>query len=123
MSWSSGKDSMLALHTARAAGEVDVVGLVLAEGVRAVITCVDPRQAPASLAGRWYDHDLLARLPPEVDPRGENGEFHTFVVDGPGFPQPLDVAVGATVERDGFVFTDVVPTSAASSGRGGIRPG
>lgn len=214
MSWSSGKDSTLALHTVRAAGDVDVVGLVttvnltaqrvamhavrqrlleaqadalglplhvvelpwpctndvyeermsnavaaarasgvdtmvfgdlfledvrryreeslagsgltplfplwqrptgevaqdlLTLGVRALITCVDPEQAPREIAGRWYDGELLSSLPPHVDPCGENGEFHTFVVDGPGFVRPVDVSVGETVERDGFVFTDLVP--------------
>lgn len=56
-------------------------------------------------AGRHDEPDL----PPSVDPCGENGEFHTFVVDGPGFARPIDVIVGETVERDGFVFTDVIP--------------
>lgn len=78
-------------------------------GVRAVLTCVDPAQAPTDLAGRWYDERLLSELPPTVDPCGENGEFHTFVVDGPGFAHALDVTVGEIVERDGFVFADVVP--------------
>jgi uncharacterized protein (TIGR00290 family) len=82
---------------------------LVALGVRAVITCVDPQQAPREIAGRWYDEDLLASLPPNVDPCGENGEFHTFAVDGPGFAHPVDIAVGETVERDGFVFTDVIP--------------
>ena len=82
---------------------------LVAHGVRAIITCVDPNQAPRELAGRWYDEALLADLPPSVDPCGENGEFHTFVVDGPGFAQSLEVIVGETVERDGFVFTDVIP--------------
>jgi uncharacterized protein (TIGR00290 family) len=82
---------------------------MLDAGVRAVVTCVDPSQAPAEIAGRWYDADLLAELPASVDPCGENGEFHTFVVDGPGFGYPLDVTLGDVVERDGFVFADVVP--------------
>jgi uncharacterized protein (TIGR00290 family) len=82
---------------------------LLTLGVRAVITCVDPEQAPRDIAGRWYDEDLLAGLPPDVDPCGENGEFHTFAVDGPGFARPVDVTVSETVERDGFVFTDLVP--------------
>jgi uncharacterized protein (TIGR00290 family) len=77
--------------------------------VRAVITCVDPAQAPKAIAGRWYDEALLRALPEGVDPCGENGEFHTFVTDGPGFAHPLEVTVGETVERDGFVFTDVRP--------------
>ena len=217
LSWSSGKDSMLALHTVRSAGEIDVVGLlttvnstadrvamhavrrellvaqadalglpvhvvelpwpcpngiyedrmtaaieaatlagvqrmvfgdlflsdvrayreqslsgtgmtplfplwqrptaelareIVSLGVRAVLTCVDPRQAPAELAGRWYDDELLASLPAGVDPCGENGEFHTFVTDGPGFARPLDVSVGEIVEREGFVFADVLPLGA-----------
>ena len=82
---------------------------MLDAGVRAVVTCVDPSLAPAEIAGRWYDADLLAELPASVDPCGENGEFHTFVVDGPGFGYPLDVTLGDVVERDGFVFADVVP--------------
>ncbi len=77
-------------------------------GVRAVVSCVDTSQAPTELAGRWYDEALLAELPPGVDPCGENGEFHTVVVDGPGFSSPLPVTIGETVERDGFLFTDVL---------------
>lgn len=84
---------------------------ILATGVRAVVTCVDLAQAPGALAGRWYDEAFLADLPSGVDPCGERGEFHTFVVDGPGFSRPLEVTVGETVERDGFAFTDVVPRS------------
>ena len=83
---------------------------MIASGIRAVITCVDPKQAPREIAGRWYDAALLGELPDSVDPCGENGEFHTFVVDGPGFAYPLDVLVGEIVERDGFVFADVSPT-------------
>lgn len=80
---------------------------MVAVGVRAVLTCVDPAKLPASFAGRAYDEALLAELPAGVDPCGENGEFHTFVFDGPGFAHRLDVAVGEVVERDGFVFADV----------------
>lgn len=80
-------------------------------GVRAVLSCVDPAQAPAALAGRWYDAALLRALPAGVDPCGEHGEFHTVVVDGPGFASAIPVTIGATVERDGFVFTDVVPAA------------
>jgi len=82
---------------------------MLAAGIKAVLTCVDPRQAPAELVGQWYDDDLLGRLPANVDPCGERGEFHTFVTDGPGFATPLEVRVGEVVERDGFVFADVLP--------------
>lgn len=83
-------------------------------GVRATLTCVDPRQLDASYAGRGFDRDLLADLPASVDPCGENGEFHTFVHDGPGFDHPLAVRVGDVVERDGFVFADVLPDSAGA---------
>lgn len=83
-------------------------------GVRAVLTCVDPRQAPAALVGQWFDARLLEALPASVDPCGENGEFHTFVVDGPGFAHPLDVVVGEIVERDGFAFADVLPREDAA---------
>jgi uncharacterized protein (TIGR00290 family) len=93
----------------------EVAREILACGIRAVITCVDPAQAPAGIAGRWYDQALLATLASSVDPCGENGEFHTFVTDGPGFRQPLEVTVGGTAERDGFVFADVLPKSAAGS--------
>ena len=84
---------------------------MLDRGIRATITCVDPRQLDAAYAGRAFDRDLLADLPSGVDPCGENGEFHTFVHAGPGFAAPLDVHVGEVVERDGFVFADVLPDS------------
>ncbi|HET8559245.1 MAG TPA: hypothetical protein VFL69_01880 [Marmoricola sp.] len=90
----------------------DTAGLareMLDRGVRATLTCVDPRQLDAGFAGRAYDASLLAALPRGVDPCGENGEFHTFVHDGPGFAQPLAVRAGEVVERDGFVFADLVP--------------
>ena len=76
-------------------------------GLRAYLTCVDPRVLPASFAGRPFDRALLADLPEGVDPCGENGEFHSFAWDGPMFSRPLQVRVGETVERDGFVFADV----------------
>ena len=80
-------------------------------GVKAYLTCVDPKQCPAEFAGREFDFTLLNELPASVDPCGENGEFHTFVFDGPMFDTPIDVRVGETIERDGFVFADVLPRS------------
>ena len=82
---------------------------MLDAGVRAVVTCVDPAQMPGELVGRAFDARLLADLPAGVDPCGENGEFHTFVWDGPGFASPIDIEVGEVVERDGFVYCDVRP--------------
>ena len=69
--------------------------------------CVDPRALDSSFAGRAYDAELLADLPRNVDPCGENGEFHTFVHAGPVFSAPLAVECGEVVERDGFVFCDL----------------
>jgi len=80
-------------------------------GLGARLTCLDPRVMPRELAGHLFDEELLERLPPGVDPCGENGEFHTFVFAGPMFSAPIPVEVGETVERDGFVFTDVAPAN------------
>jgi diphthamide synthase (EF-2-diphthine--ammonia ligase) len=88
-------------------------------GLRARITCVDPRRAPRGLAGRVFDARLLAELPEGVDPCGENGEFHTFVTHGPMFGAPVEVVPGGVVERDGFVFADLVPGAAAAGAPAG----
>ena len=80
----------------------------LAKGFRAVIVCVDGKALDASFAGRFLDENLLRDLPAGADPCGENGEFHTFVFDGPMFREPLRFTVGETVERNGFFFTDLV---------------
>jgi uncharacterized protein (TIGR00290 family) len=85
----------------------DFIGL----GFKAVIVCVDPSQFDASFAGRTIDQDFLADLPAGVDPCGENGEFHTFVFDGPNFRQPVGFSIGEIVCRDSFWFCDLVPVS------------
>lgn len=82
---------------------------MLLAGVRARIVCLDPARVPAELAGQLLDRDLLAALPPEVDPCGERGEFHTFVTEGPMLSRPVPVASGTVVEREGFVYADLVP--------------
>jgi len=82
---------------------------MVAAGLKAHLTCVDPKQIAAAFAGRAYDDDLLSELPPSADPCGERGEFHTFVYDGPMFSRPVSVRVGEVVERDGFVFADMLP--------------
>jgi uncharacterized protein (TIGR00290 family) len=82
-------------------------------GVRARVCCLDPRKMPRRFAGRTFDEAFLRELPADVDPCGERGEFHTCVVGSPEFRVPLDVRVGETVERDGFVFTDLVPADDA----------
>jgi uncharacterized protein (TIGR00290 family) len=86
---------------------------MLAAGLRATLTCVDPRRLDRSFAGRAFDAALLGDLPPGVDPCGENGEFHTFAWDGPMFRRPVEVAIGEVVERDGFVFSDLLRARAA----------
>jgi uncharacterized protein (TIGR00290 family) len=81
---------------------------MIATGVDAVLTCVDPRQLDASFIGRRFDAQFLADLPAGVDPCGERGEFHTFCCAGPMFARPIPVETGEIVTRDGFVFVDVV---------------
>lgn len=82
---------------------------MIAAGLRAVLTCVDPRQMPGSLVGRDFDASLLAELPASVDPCGERGEFHTFCHAGPMFAAPIAIRRGERVERDGFCFADLLP--------------
>jgi uncharacterized protein (TIGR00290 family) len=81
----------------------------IAAGFEATVVCVDPRKLDPSVAGRAFDDELLADLPEVVDPCGENGEFHTFVHAGPVFSAPIACRAGDTVERDGFVFSDLIP--------------
>ena len=85
----------------------DLAREFIAAGFEAIIVCVDPTKLDRSFAGRRFDRRLLDDLPAGVDPCGENGEFHTFVYAGPILPEPIAVEVGETVEREGFVFSDV----------------
>ena len=82
---------------------------MLMAGLRAKLVCVDPKQLPASFAGRDFDRSLLYDLPAAVDPCGENGEFHSFVYAGPMFKREIAVRTGEILERDGFWFCDVLP--------------
>jgi len=84
-------------------------------GGRAHLTCIDPRHLDRSFAGRSFDADLLADLPSDVDPCGENGEFHTVVTAGPMFRSPIEVEPGDVVERNGFVFADIVPKKTSAT--------
>jgi len=81
---------------------------MLKVGFRAILTCVDPKKIDGKFAGRQFDNSLLEDLPPTVDPCGENGEFHTFVYDGPIFRESIPVEIGRSVMRDGFQFADVL---------------
>jgi len=78
-------------------------------GFRAILVCVDPKQLDPSFCGREFDQALLRDFPQHVDPCGENGEFHTFVYEGPIFKRPIPVTRGEVVERDGFWFCDLLP--------------
>jgi uncharacterized protein (TIGR00290 family) len=89
----------------------DLAREMVAAGLRARVTCLDPRQLPRRFAGRVFDADFLAELPAGVDPCGERGEFHTFATEGPMFRAAVPVRLGETVEREGFVFTDLLPAS------------
>ncbi|MGB5810814.1 MAG: hypothetical protein WBG86_09805 [Polyangiales bacterium] len=81
---------------------------MIAKGLRATLACVDPKVLDRSFAGRAYDDSLLTDLPDNVDPCGENGEFHTVVTAGPAFARPIATRVGEVVERSGFVYADVL---------------
>jgi uncharacterized protein (TIGR00290 family) len=76
-------------------------------GFRARAVCVDPRVLDRSFAGRELDESFFRDLPATADPCGENGEFHTFVYDGPIFQRPVACSAGEVVERDSFVFCDL----------------
>ncbi len=82
---------------------------MIAGGLRATLTCIDPRKVDPSFAGREFDLSLLAELPASCDPCGENGEFHTFAWNGPMFSHPLKVVKGARIDRDGFAYCDILP--------------
>jgi uncharacterized protein (TIGR00290 family) len=82
---------------------------IIDAGIEAFLTCVDPKQLSPAFAGRRFDQAFLDDLPKDVDPCGENGEFHTCVLAGPMFHEPIPAVVGEVAERDGFYFADVVP--------------
>ena len=78
-------------------------------GFRAIICTVDARKIDVSFCGREFNRSFFSEIPKNVDPCGENGEFHTFVYDGPIFRSPIEITRGETVERDGFYFADLLP--------------
>jgi uncharacterized protein (TIGR00290 family) len=85
---------------------------MITSGLVAHLVCVDPRRLGREFAGRRFDTRLLDELPAQVDPCGENGEFHTLVSAGPMFAAPIAVSIGTVVEREGFVFADVTAEGA-----------
>ena len=86
----------------------DLAAEMVGGGRRAYLTCVYPNKLDSAFAGRAFDASLLADLPASVDPCGENGEFHSFACEGPMFSRPIAVTVGEVVDRDGFVFADLL---------------
>ncbi len=82
---------------------------MISAGLKARLTCVDPRVLDRRFVSREFDTALLDELPEGVDPCGERGEFHSFAYDGPMFSRPVPVVDGEVVERDGFVFADLMP--------------
>jgi uncharacterized protein (TIGR00290 family) len=97
---------LFGLDTSRLASEM------IEAGLKARLTCVDPRVLDRRFVGREFDASLLRELPRDVDPCGERGEFHSFAYAGPMFDRTIDTAAGEIVERDGFVFADLVPMTA-----------
>lgn len=87
---------------------------MIAGGIRARLSCIDTKSLDRSFAGREFDQPLLADLPAAADPCGENGEFHSFVYDGPGFRTPISIKTGELRDVDSFVYTDLLPCSATS---------
>jgi uncharacterized protein (TIGR00290 family) len=81
---------------------------MITSGLKARITCIDPKKLPASFAGRLFDQDLINDLPEEIDHCGERGEFHTYTFAGPMLSAPIDIKPGEVVERDGFIFSDLI---------------
>src|SRR5262249_17952342 len=87
---------------------------MIAAGLRARLSCVDSKALDPAFAGREFDLALLADLPPQADPCGENGEFHTFAYDGPMFRSPLRVQTGEIRDQGGFIFADLLPCCESS---------
>lgn len=87
----------------------------IAADFRAVVVCVDSNQLDGAFCGQEFDAEFLADLPPGVDPCGERGEFHTFVYEGPVFARPVGIRRGEVVERDGFIFCDLVEVGSSSA--------
>ena len=87
----------------------DLAAQMLDAGVETLISCLDPAEVDRAWAGQLWNHGFLNSLSAGIDPCAENGEFHTVCLNGPMFTQRLNVRSGQIVERDGFVFADIVP--------------
>lgn len=85
-----------------------LVRQMISGGLKTVITCIDPKQISKEFVGKELDESFLSALPKNIDPCGENGEFHSFVFDGPMFKERIEIRVGDIVQRDNFVFADIL---------------
>jgi uncharacterized protein (TIGR00290 family) len=109
------RDQFLARHGMRGLYPVwrrdthEFVREFIGSGFKAVVTCVNPQVLDQSFAGRMIDEEFLSSLPAHVDPCGENGEFHSFVFDGPIFSERVQFSIGEVVSRSGFCFCDLLP--------------
>ena len=92
----------------------DLAREMIDAGLKAKLVCVDPAKLAPEFVGRDFDRQLLADLPPQVDPCGENGEFHSFVYGGPMFDHEIPIVSGERVKRDGFWFCDLLPAEAGA---------
>ena len=111
----SGLTPLFPLFDTSAAATTRLASEMIAAGLRARITCLDPSVIDRRFAGREFDTALLDELPAMIDPCGERGEFHTCAYAGPMFSHAVPIETGITVERDGFVFTDMLLPAAMSS--------
>ena len=93
-------------------GRGDIYKRFIELGFRAVVATADAKVLDRGFVGSYFDQDFIDRLPYSVDPNGENGEFHTFVCDGPVFSHAIAVRMGETVERDSFYYCDIEPDDA-----------
>jgi len=91
-------------------GAADLAQAFMDLGFKAIVTCIDSKVLDKTFIGRLIDERFLAELPPNVDPNGENGEFHSFVFEGPIFKQRIPFTIGEVVLRDSFYFCDLLPT-------------
>lgn len=114
------REALLARHGMRGVYPVwrrdsgEFVRTFISLGFKAVVTCADGRVLPPSFAGRRIDGGFLSALPSHVDPCGENGEFHSFVFDGPSFKEPVRFSRGETMSRDGYWCCDLLPGPGAT---------
>src|SRR5262249_41905952 len=104
-----GRNGLIGIYPVWMRDTTEFIKWFLAVGFKAIVTCVDGRVLPSSFAGRCIDESFLSDLPSGIDPCGENGEFHTFVFDGPNFRAPVAFSIGGRVEREQFWFCDLIP--------------